>query len=88
MIMDIKKFKQLLTKHKCVIVQYEPACEANNPFTMRYELKESGLILECYDYNRTIYPVCYIQDERAMADNFMLNDEISITPSKPVFVNR
>lgn len=86
--MDIEKFKNMLTEHKCVLVEFEPSCEGNAPNTMRYELKDSGLILECYDYNDTVYPVCNINNERAMADNFLLCGVTDMTPSTPRFLQR
>lgn len=86
--MDIEKFKQLLTEHKCVIVEFEPSCKGNAPSVMRYEMKDSGLILECYDYNDTIYSVCNVHDEQAMADNFLLCVVTSMKPAAPRFLQR
>ena len=86
--MNIEKFKQLLTEHKCVMVEFEPSCKGNNPSTMHYELKADGMILECYDYNDTVYPVCNINSEQAMADNFLLCGVMSMKPSTPNFIQR
>ncbi len=81
--MDIEKFKQMLTEHKCVMVEYEPSCEWNNPYKVWYELRDDGTIMECYYGIDRAYPVCNIHDERAMADNFLLNGVMAIEPHTP-----
>ncbi len=83
--MDIEKFKKMLTEHKCVLIKFAPSCKANNPFVMHYELN-GNTVVECYDYNRTVYGICNIHDERAMTDNFKLaNEVLSMKPSTPKF---
>ena len=86
--MNIERFKQMLTKHKCVMVEFEPSCRGNAPSVIRYEMKDSGLILECYDYNDTVYPVCNIHDKQAMADNFLLCGVTEMKPASPKFLPR
>lgn len=84
--MNIENFKNLLNNCGAVVVTFKASCKNNNPFTSHYEINKTGCIFECYDYNKTLYPICNINDDRAMSDNFLLCDAIAIEPAKKTFL--
>ena len=77
----MEKFKKMLMQHKCVCVEFPPIIPGNGSFFMRYHMDEHGNIRELYDYNRTVYFVCNIKDERSFNDCFYyMKDATKITP--------
>ena len=79
--MDIEKFKSMLKEHGSVIAVYPAIHENGGPFSLRYVLKRN-CVFEVFDYNRTEYLVCNIEDEKNMCDNFLMNCPEELIPSE------
>lgn len=78
----MEKFKRMLQQHKCVTVEFPPACKGGESAFMKYHMDKSGNIRELYDYNKTVYFVCNINDEKVFNENFChMKDAVAITPS-------
>lgn len=69
----MEAFTELLKREKDVCVTFEPCCEHGSSSMYRYQLAEHGVVFEVYNYNRTIYYMCHIDDERSMSDTFLLS---------------
>ena len=67
----IKSFVAFLKQYKDVCITFQQSCANNNPAIYRYQLSNNGLINEVFNYNKTVYPICNINDTRSMCDNFL-----------------
>ena len=72
----------MLQQHKCVSVKFPPTCQGGESGFMKYHIDKSGNIRELYDYNKTVYFVCNINDKKVFNKNFChMKDAVAITPS-------
>jgi len=69
----LKSFTDFLRQHKDVCVTFKASCIHNHNATYRYQVSHRGMVIEVYTYNRTVYGICHIDNERAMSDNFTMS---------------
>ena len=69
----LEVFTAFLKQERDVCVTFQVSSQINHTAMYRYQLTEDGRVFEVYTYNHTIYPMCHIDDERNMADIFLIS---------------